>query len=85
MPACQVGSNIIGQNTVKLTNNAQELTPYRLGAKCYTNKIGKYFLSVPRFESGSQGCVMDKLANSATPPFLSVTNPLCGSCGLITQ
>ncbi len=48
-----VESNIIGQYTCILTNNAQELTPYRFGFKCDTNRIRKYFLSVLRFETGS--------------------------------
>jgi hypothetical protein len=43
------------QYTCILTNNAQELTPYRFEFKYDSNRIRKYFRSVPRFEPGSQG------------------------------
>jgi hypothetical protein len=36
-----VGSNINGEYTYILTNNAQELAPYRFGFKCDTNRIRK--------------------------------------------
>jgi hypothetical protein len=61
-----VGSNIIGQYICILTNNAQELTPYRFGFKCDINRIRKYFLPGPRFEHRSLGWTTDVLANSAT-------------------
>ena len=64
MATCLVGSNIIGQYTCILTNNAQELTPYRFEFKCDTNRIRKYFLSMPRFEPGSLGWMTNALANS---------------------
>ncbi len=38
-----------------LTNNAQELTPYRSELKWDINRNRKYFLSVQRFEPGSLG------------------------------
>jgi hypothetical protein len=38
-----MGYNIIGQYTCTLTNNAQELTPYRLEFKCHTSRIRKIF------------------------------------------
>jgi hypothetical protein len=41
---------IIGQYTCILRNNAQEATAKRLGFKCDTNKIRKYFLFELRFE-----------------------------------
>jgi hypothetical protein len=53
LATCQVESNIIGQYTYILTNNAQALTPYRFGFKCDTNRIKTYFLSELRFEPGS--------------------------------
>jgi hypothetical protein len=55
-----VGSNIIGQYTCLLTNNVQELTPYRFEFKCDTNRIRI------RFEPVSLGWMTDALANSAT-------------------
>ena len=54
LATCLVGSNIIGQYTSVLTNNALELTLYRFVFKCDTNIIRKYFLCEPRFESGSR-------------------------------
>jgi hypothetical protein len=60
-----ITSNIIGQYTFILTKNAQELTPYRFGFKCDTNRIRKYFLSELRFEPRSLGwTTTDALANS---------------------
>jgi hypothetical protein len=44
-----VESNIIGQYTCILANNAQEVTPYRYEFKYDTHRIRKYFLSLPRF------------------------------------
>jgi hypothetical protein len=38
-----------------LTNNAQELTPYRYEFKCDKNRLRKYFLSVSGFEPRSLG------------------------------
>ncbi len=51
-----------------LTNNAQELTPYRFEFKSDTNRIRKYFPSMPKFEPGSLLRVTKVLANSATLP-----------------
>jgi hypothetical protein len=50
LATCLVGSNIIDQHTCILTNNAHELTPYRLEFKFDTSRIRKYFLSVLKFE-----------------------------------
>jgi hypothetical protein len=67
LATCLKGSNIISQYTCILTNNAHELTPYRFGFKCDTNKQNKKIFSVePRFEPGSLGWTKDALANSAT-------------------
>jgi hypothetical protein len=76
LETCLVGSNIIGQYTCILTNNAQELSPYSLGFKRYTNRIRTYFLSEPRFEPGSLGWMTDSLANSAVLP-LEVILKVC--------
>jgi hypothetical protein len=48
------------------------LTPFRFEFKCDTKTIRKYFLSMPRFELGSLGWMMNALVNSATPPLLVV-------------
>jgi hypothetical protein len=48
--------------------NAQELTLYRFGFKCDTNRIKKYFLSEPRFEPGYLERITGALSNSATLP-----------------
>jgi hypothetical protein len=42
-----------GQYTHILTNNAQDLRPYRFEFKCNTNRKRKYFMSVQRFEPRS--------------------------------
>jgi hypothetical protein len=52
---CLPGSNIAGQYTYILTNNVQELTPYRFDFICDTNKIRKYFLYMLRLEPGPLG------------------------------
>jgi hypothetical protein len=50
---CLVGYNIICKFTHILTNNIQELTPYTFQFKCNTNIIGKYYLSMLRFDPKS--------------------------------
>jgi hypothetical protein len=59
LATCLVGPNIISQFACKLTNNAQELIPYRFEFKRYTNRIRKYLLSEPRSEPRSLGWTMD--------------------------
>jgi hypothetical protein len=71
-----VGPRIICQYTHIFTNSAQELTPYRFEFKCESNRIRKYFLSMPRFQTGSLGWMTAKLANSAT----SLHKNICFIC-----
>jgi hypothetical protein len=61
-----LATSLVGSN-ICFKNNAQELPPYRFEFTCDTNRIRKYFLSLPRFEPGSLGWLVDGLANSATP------------------
>ncbi len=64
---CLVGSNIIYQHTIILTNSAKELTPYRFELKPEANRTRKYFISTVNFETGSLRRTKAALANSALP------------------
>jgi hypothetical protein len=70
LETCIVGYHSVGKYThiYILTNNSQELMPYRFGIKCDANRNGIYFMSMPRFEHGSLGGMTYTLANSAIPP-----------------
>jgi hypothetical protein len=65
---CLEESNISCQYTCILTNNAQELTPYRFEFEYNTHRVRQCCLSVPRFYLGSLGFRTDSLAHSAMPP-----------------